>query len=373
MPNDSPDLTAGETSLKAKVAFLRGPDAYSPPVDTVTTTETHMSWVFFAGERVYKLKKPNRSEFADFSTLKRREAACRAEFRLNRRLAKDTYLGVVPLTWSAGGFAIGGTGRTVDWLVVMRRLDGRFILENKILEGRLQNSDIDHLSSCLTAFYRNATPSRLSPDHYVHDLKSSLTAYRQFLLKPALKLPQGLVRRIESIQTGFLTQYKPLFFKRCHQRLIVDAHGDLRTEHIWLGEPIQIMDCLEFNPRLRVLDALSEISFLDLECARLGAAWAGKRLRAGIFARLPKLEHGPLFHFYRSYHAILRARLAIAHLLHEHPRKQEKWRPLTLHYLALAFEDAEKLSGLVKKREDPSGPYFHAIARWSRPRAVRRR
>ena len=68
-----------EPTLDDKVAFLGRPGAYSGAVGDVICRETHMSWVFLAGSRVYKLKKPVRFSYLDFSTLGRREAACRAE------------------------------------------------------------------------------------------------------------------------------------------------------------------------------------------------------------------------------------------------------------------------------------------------------
>ena len=93
-------VAASEPSLADKIAFLMRGDAYRPPVPEVTRHETHMSQVFLAGDRVYKLKKPVRFPYLDFSTLARREAACRAELKLNRRLAPDIYQDVVPLVRS---------------------------------------------------------------------------------------------------------------------------------------------------------------------------------------------------------------------------------------------------------------------------------
>ncbi len=113
--------------------FFSCPATYSCAPGQVVARETHMSWVFMAGDRVYKLKKPVRFAYLDFSTLDRRAAACRAEYLLNRRLAPDVYLGVVPLTISTSGLAISGDGPVVDWLVVMRRLE-----ENETLEAALR-------------------------------------------------------------------------------------------------------------------------------------------------------------------------------------------------------------------------------------------
>jgi aminoglycoside phosphotransferase family enzyme len=348
------------------VAFLRTPDAYPSNIDDVTVRETHMSWVFLAGERVYKLKKPLRTAFLDFSTFRAREAACRREVQLNRRLAKETYLDAVPLSCSADGLTIGGEERPIDWLVVMRRLDERFMLEEKILQQSLQKHDLDALAAVLARFYRHAERSKLSPDTQVTEWKRGLRYNRQVLLTAGLRLPGGVIRQIERLQEEFLLQCEELFVERSRARLIVDAHGDLRPEHIWLGEPLQIIDCLEFNQRLRTQDALSEIAFLDLECESLGAPWAGKYLQAHIFGKLPELRNDALFRFYRSYHAMVRARLAIAHLLEPHPRKPAKWRPLALSYLRLASADARKLQRFLKKPANPSTLRFHAACELSR-------
>src|SRR3974390_2024420 len=132
-------------TLAEKVAFLSRPDAYPHCVDKVSRRETHMSWVFLVGDRVYKLKKPVRFPYLDFSNLAQREAACRAELRLNRVLAPDIYRDVLPLVDTAHGLSIGGTGTTVDWLVLMKRLDERNMLDVVIGERRVEIGQIDKL------------------------------------------------------------------------------------------------------------------------------------------------------------------------------------------------------------------------------------
>src|SRR5260370_32876298 len=118
-------LGAEGVSLDEKVAFLSRTTSYMPPVRSVRRHETHMSWVFLAGEEVYKLKKSLRFPYLDFSTLARREAACRAELTLNRRLAPNVYQAVMPLRWSSRGLAIGGPGRIGAWLGGDGRRDHR--------------------------------------------------------------------------------------------------------------------------------------------------------------------------------------------------------------------------------------------------------
>lgn len=75
-------------------AALALPDTYSHQPTSVEIRETHISWVFLAGERVYKLKKPLVLDFLDHGSAARRREMCREEVRLNRRLAPDLYLGV---------------------------------------------------------------------------------------------------------------------------------------------------------------------------------------------------------------------------------------------------------------------------------------
>jgi aminoglycoside phosphotransferase family enzyme len=310
-----------------------------------------MSWVFLAGDKVYKLKKPVRFPYLDFSTLARRETACRAELSLNRRLAPDVYLGVVPLTEAASGLAIGGTGSVVDWLVVMRRLDERDTLEHAIEERRIATWQLDRLVSTLVQFYRHAAPSLRAPTVCLNDWQLSLSFNRRVLRDTHLGLPVGQVRRIDRIQHLFLERHHDLLSQRLHGRHIVDGHGDLRPEHIFLGDAVRIIDCLEFNPRLRAVDPFDEIAFLSLECERLGAPWAGQYIKLRAERGLSDGLSEELFLFYRCHRATLRARLAIAHLLEPNPRTPEKWPRLARRYLSIAATDATKLERLLRTRK----------------------
>jgi aminoglycoside phosphotransferase family enzyme len=338
-------------TLQQKVEFLSRPEAYAHAPEQVVVRETHMSWVFMVGNRVYKLKKPVRFPYLDFSTLARREAACRAELRLNRRLASDVYLGMMSLTAMECGLAVGGDGPVADWLVVMRRLDERETLEHAIEEKRLETWQLDRLVATLVQFYRRAEPSLWPSDIYLRDWQHSLSYNRRILFDARLGLPVGLVRRIDSTQRRFMARRRNLLTRRILGRHIVDGHGDLRPEHIWLGDPVRIIDCLEFNPRLRAVDPFDEIAFLSLECERLGAARAGQYVRRHVARGLRDGLTEELFLFYRCHRATLRARLAIAHLLEPSPRTPDKWPRLARRYLRIAAADATKLERLLKIRK----------------------
>jgi aminoglycoside phosphotransferase family enzyme len=343
-------IEVDEPTLADKVEFLSRPDAYPHAVDELIRRETHMSWVFLAGDKVYKLKKPVRFPYLDFSTLGRREAACRAEFSLNRRLAPDVYVGVTPLVISSRGLSLGGAGSIVDWLVVMRRLDDHWALEHVLRDGRLETSQLDRLVATLVRFYRRARPAFVSPGSYLAEWSKNLTVNRRVLLEARFGLPSGLIRKVDRIQRRFVAECGDTLTARVRRRRIVDGHGDLRPEHVWLDHEVRIIDCLEFNTRLRTVDPFDEIAFLTLECERLGAAWAGQYIRKGVESRLHEDLPAELFLFYRSYRATLRARLAIAHLFEPRPRTPEKWPRLARTYLNIAARDAAKLDALLRTR-----------------------
>jgi len=296
-----------------------------------------------------------RFPYLDFSTLERREAACRAEVSLNRRLAPDVYIGVAPLTASPDGLRIGGGGAPIDWLVVMRRLDERMTLERLLQQRRVETPQLDRLVARLVRFYRHARPVFISPGSHLSEWSRRLAANGRVLLDPRLTSACAMVERSDRLQRRFLAELGAMLGARVEQCRIVDGHGDLRPEHIWLDHEVTIIDCLEFNARLRAVDPFDEIAYLDVECERLGAAWAGRYIKARVERGLREVLPPALYHFYRSYRAMLRARLAIAHLAEPDPRTPEKWPRLAQSYLDIATRDAACLKIALRRREGRPG------------------
>ena len=348
-------ITVRAPTLADKVAYLSQSSTYGLGTrEAVVLRETHMSWVFLAADKVYKLKKPVRFPYLDFSTLAQREAACRAELKLNRRLARDVYLDVKPLVLSQRGLSIGGAGPIVDWLVIMRRLDERDTLEHTLLESRVEQSQLDRLVSTLADFYRTAQRVFTGPGVRMAEWRRSITFNNRTLLEPRLGLPSPLIRRVDAIQRSFLAHCPDLLAERARGRRILDCHGDLRPEHIWLTDGIRIIDCLEFNAQLRAVDPFDEIAYLSLECERLGAGWIGDYCHRKIAEALHDDAPPAVYRFYRCHRAMLRARLAIAHLLEPQPRTPEKWPRVARAYLNIAARDAVHLERLIRIREDGS-------------------
>ena len=328
-------------STVEKVAFLRTPEAYPYRPLRVDVKETHMSWVFIAGDRVYKLKKPVRYPFLDFRTLAAREANCREEVRLNRRLAPEVYVGVVPLTKKHDGrLALAGRGEVVDWLVEMRRLPDGLMLDRAILEHTIERDRgdrrIDAVGDLLIAFYRACPPADLSPLSYVQQFAREHAITETVLSDPRFNLDRAQVGyALDHVRRGIKEDAAILQDRVKHGR-VVEGHGDLRPEHICLSDPPVIIDCLEFNRAFRLVDPFDELTFLGLECERLNAGWIGERLIKRCADGLGEQPSPRLLEFYWAYRACLRARLALAHLLEPDPREPWKWVPLANRYLELA-------------------------------------
>ncbi len=329
-------------SLESKLAFLRQPSSYPDPVYRVEAIETHMSWVFLTDDHAYKLKKPVHYGPLNFRKLEARRFFCEEEVRLNRRLAPDVYLAAVPLVIDAQHhLALGGEGDPIDWLVKMRRLPAQRMLDYMIKANVAQESDMQRIAALLARFYRNCRPERIDPDDYRRRFERDIAQNEEVLCMPAFRLP---TRRIEchcALQRAWLERIDGLLASRVRNERIVEGHGDLRAEHVCLEDGLAIIDCLEFSHELRIVDAFDELSFLALECERLGKPQFGARLLLTYTELTGDAPDPSVIHFYQSVRAGVRARIAISHLLEEQFRYSAEWPRRAMEYLQLAEAHAE--------------------------------
>ena len=318
------------------MSFLRRPDAYPDPSQAIDVVETHLSWVFL-GTRVYKFKKPVRYAFLDFTTLESRRQNCEREVNLNRRLAPEVYLGVVPLTLeSTGDLKLDGKGNTVEWLVEMKRLPADRMLDAAIRAGTVTEHDIQSLVCRLVSFYRDAERIATDADAYRASFAAGVASNRAELLQPRYGLPSAPIECVTAAQLRFLERQGAALDERAQGNRIVDAHGDLRPQHILLNDPPRIIDCLEFKREFRLLDPVDELSFLAMECDRLGAGQIGDRILSSYLESSGEAPSDKLIWFYKAYRACLRAKIAIWHIADHEIRDIIKWRARALDYLALA-------------------------------------
>lgn len=332
-----------EPGLDAKVAFLRVPSSYPDPTFKVEAIETHMSWVFLLDQHVYKLKKPVCYELLDFRKLAARLFFCEEELRLNLRLAPDVYLGLVPLTVDRHDhLALGGEGVVVDWLVRMQRLAAEQMLDYAILHNNLAETDLQRVAARLASFYLGLASEPVMCEHYRDKFRRQILSRQGELDNKEYELPEGQVQRISTAQLTALDRFESVLDERVHSGRIVEGHGDLRPEHVHLGESVCVIDCLEFSRELRVVDMADELAFLALECQRLGASSAGAAL-LNSFGLLSADRPSPgLVHFYQSCRAGTRAMIAARHLLDEKFRHSPHWQRRACEYLDLAEHHIEQ-------------------------------
>ncbi|TRD11611.1 hypothetical protein FGU71_06865 [Erythrobacter insulae] len=298
-----------------------------------------MSLVFLAGERVYKLKRPIELDFLDFRSVSARRRSCEAEFEINQKLAPGVYLEALPITVGAHGLlALGGKGEKIDWVVVMRRLDNSAALDRLIKQHSLQAHDLGRVCETLAQFYLTQSPVAVTGNRLKALWQEKIGAIRKSLSDPRFALPRNLIDHPLAALDTFVAKKWAQVGTRLANGWIVDGHGDLKPEHIYIGDEVLIIDRIEFDERLRWCDPFDEIVFLGLECEKLGGQGIAAALIEGLADRLGDRPSETLLQFYRVYRACMRARLMIEHLRDEAPRTPEKWPRQALAYLNLANE-----------------------------------
>lgn len=333
-------------SLTDKVRFLSSPDAYPHHPRDVGAIETHMSWVFLTGSLVYKLKKPVRYSFLDFTTLAARKRHSAAELRLNRRLARESYRRLVPLCVDAAGhLTLCGNGEVAEWLIEMEQLSASEMLDNRIREGSLRTDDIVAVGERLARFYAAATPQVADGEAYLAHLQEESAISRQQLSHGGCGLPLDRIESILGRTESLLARWSPAILDRVADGRIVEGHGDLRPEHVCLRQPPLIIDCLEFDRNMRLLDPYDEVNYLGLECEVLGAGWVRPLLLAVLDDLLGGRPEPQLLSTYGAFRAVLRSRICMAHLLDPEPMQPERWPAEARAYLVLAEEECTKAEG----------------------------
>jgi uncharacterized protein len=339
------EAAAREVDIARKVAFLASPQVYAERLARVETVETHFSWVFLTDQHVYKLKKPLRSDGVDFTTAQARRRNAEAEVRLNRRLAADVYLGVVPLTLAGSrGLAIGGKGVAVDWLVKMARLPAAGMLDRRLVRSNWHHTEIHALAGCLAKFFATAPHVPVQPMAFLERFRAECRASRRAFCASSSPPLRYAVDCVVRLIEAFIGRHNDLLLRRLEDRRIVEGHGDLRPEHICLQPAPRIIDCLEFRFDLRCLDPVDELAFLALECERLGARSIGRVLFRHYCRRTGDCPPPVLIAFYKAISALIRARIAILHLQETPVRDPAKWPKRAAGYLAIARHECRHLN-----------------------------
>lgn len=281
--------------------------------------ETHISWVILTANFAFKIKKPLRFSFLDFSTLERRRHYCQREVELNRRLT-DIYLDVVPIHRRDVGLVLGGGGAApLDYAVRMRKMDPALEMSRMLAKGRVSPPAIEALADMLAGFHATATVVHRPFEE--QEMKQNFNDLHSVVGSVGRRLGADYARICTSAidySNRLLPQHRALLGNRTANGFRRDLHGDFHTSNVFLSMPPVIFDCIEFNDTMREIDILDEVAFLcmDLEARghydlseqfvraytrRMELRWSdAKRVlftyfkiyRAGVRAKVTALRNG---------------------------------------------------------------------------------
>ncbi|MEV0304316.1 AAA family ATPase [Streptomyces prasinus] len=267
--------------------------------------ETHTAVVFFAGDRAYKVKKPMDLGFLDYTTRAARQDACDREVALNRRFAPDVYLGL-------GEFS-GPDAEAPEPLVVMRRMPADRRLSRLVRGGAVLDDVLRAVARHLAAWHADASRGPDVDEQGTRDALSSRweASFAQVHALADGSVPEG-VTETEQLVRRYLAGRERLFASRVEQGRVVDGHGDLLAEDIFcLDDGPRVLDCLEFDDRLRYVDGLDDAAFLAMDLEQLGAPEAAAYFLAQYSEYSGDPAPASLWHHYVAYRAFVRAKVSL--------------------------------------------------------------
>jgi aminoglycoside phosphotransferase family enzyme/predicted kinase len=324
-------MSENDTPLRIEELLL--PTAFEHDVAHPRLVETHISWVILTGPLAYKIKKPVKLDFIDTSTLERRRHYCREELRLNRRLAPELYLEVVPVTRQAGRARMGGEGPAIEYAVCLKQFPAEAELPALLGRGDVSLPEILRLGETLADFHLRTEPiseshapeaTQLMYDTVLGNLEQLLeyTEHHQ-------DIPE--LRRLWDWTRTKIDTHQAAFEERVLEQRIRDCHGDLHAANIVRFEDRLVpFDCIDFDPQLRCIDVMNDIAFLIMDLHSHGR----EDLAAALLSRYLEItgdyEGVRLLPFYAVYRALVRAKVdAIAaeqspHLVEQYTKRMQR-------------------------------------------------
>ena len=308
MNPESVDLTSVGREERLIESLLHGA-AFPHPVDNIRLLETHISWVILTGSFAYKIKKPIKLEFLDFSSLERRKYFCEEELRLNRRWAAELYLDVVPICGSFEKPAVGGTGSPIEYAVKMQQFPQIAQLDAQLDAGLLVDADMVELAEMVATRHGLVdVATQLSGAEALesvrHPMLENIEHLQPYASRDDLQsLSSWTSKNLRDLETTLLQRRKNGFIRECH--------GDLHLRNlVRLESGIAAFDCVEFSADLRNIDVMSDVSFLLMDLVArerqdLAYLFVNRYLECtGDYAGMSVIG------LYYVYHALIRAKIA---------------------------------------------------------------
>ena len=264
------------------VRYLSSGTAFGLAAGEVDVQETHGALVFLTPDEAWKIKKPVKFDYMDFSTLDRRETACRREVEINQPNAPQIYLGLAPVTREAGGgLALGGEGKPVEWAVHMRRFPDNALFTRVAADGRLTADVTDRLCAAILAAHR-AAPVHTGTGFATTRVQQIIASLEGAFTRAARHLPEALAASFARRTAMHFAHCRPVLEAREVAGFVRRCHGDLHLRNIVLldGEPV-LFDAIEFSEDLATIDVLYDLAFLLMDLCHEGLVDQANRLLNG--------------------------------------------------------------------------------------------
>jgi uncharacterized protein len=309
--------------------------AYPHEVTAFSIIETHISWVLLTGKYAYKIKKPVNFGFLDFSTLEKRRFFCYEELRLNRRLAADLYLEVVPITGTLDQPKMGGAGEAIEYAVKMNQFPAGLTLSERAESGQLSSDDCDQITGIIADFHETvAKAGEATPygggECIKHWFVENFDHIRPFLVDDKQK------QQLQAIQAWGDDEWHNkagMMQLRKLQGHVRECHGDLHLSNMTLiNGKVTLFDCIEFNPKLRWIDVISEVAFLVIDLLHFGYDCYAYRLLNHYLQRTGDYQGMALLRYYLVYRALVCAKVSLL----RHAQQVAVSEQDCLHYSAFA-------------------------------------
>lgn len=318
--------------------------------------ETHISWLILSKDYVWKLKKPMKYSFLDFSELEQRSFFCEKEVQLNQRLSPEMYLSVEKVCDFEGKIQFSGTdhcGNVIDFAVKMRRMDRSLEMDSQLVQGKIELPYIELLARKIAHFHLQAekvyAQSQGNAASYQSDFND---IWNQKAVFEGISENSGqMLEKIIACSNSFLAAHQTIIKKRLDLGYVRDVHGDLHARNIFAypSSPV-IFDCIEFNDHFRQIDVLNEIAFfcMDLEAENFEShSKAFLNAYLEVFPAMPTKEAELLFIWFKCYRANVRAKVNALRYAQTNEKEKPKIARMMIHYLDLMQSYAKEMCGTI--------------------------
>jgi aminoglycoside phosphotransferase family enzyme/predicted kinase len=313
--------------------------------------QTHISSVIVAGDVVYKLKKPVDFGFLDYSTLPRRKRFCEEEVRINGRYAPQLYLRVVPVTGTIEVPQLGGEGKAIEYAVKMRRFDQADQLDEIVKAEGLKDAWCDAVADTAAGMHAGAPPAEPASDFGTPG-RVLMPMLENFDLMASLNTESDLAEAISEVKAWTLAEHarlKPLLQRRKENGFVRECHGDMHLHNIAIfeGRPM-LFDAIEFNPYLSRIDVISDLAFLLMDLEYRGLLRQSRRILNRYFETTGDYDAVALLAFYKTYRAMVRAKVLALHAAQEIPAEER----------AAVIKEVRAYLGLARSYQQNDTPFL---------------